>query len=485
MKIANTNKLVIFIFISCFLMLFGYSCTPSKTSTDEEDTIMATRDFSVDQYVQDKMVFQKDSINYINGKAEPNVKIIVEIVNSKKQVVVSASTITSESGDWQISFPFPEGHSGLFTLKVMDSHQKYVKEYQDIVFGDLVVLVGEQLFFNQKISDYSKEDAKTIRICSKEGKWYTNNDSDFQNYYTFFMNQYALKFDSVIGFIDLTFDSTSIGSFLKKEIIEKENDLNTYNKTVYELLIEKDERDTTYQNCELYYLFISKFQDIACKSLISYQGMTDFESGIDFSINSLNYAKSYSLFLKDLKNNFCYENLLVIETPSMINDDLKNHYRNIPLLREAQSTGAYYNKGIIVPTYNFGNQYHTETEISVFTKNLINVLYDKQINNKLTPSYANLIIRDDEILIEISNCTQLEELETINNFQIFNKDGNLITEDYDYYVVDNRIIIKVNDFSINDISVILYNFQTDISNGNLLNEESQIVNPFKIVIKGE
>ncbi len=485
-KPSNLLILVILIGLLSFLMI---SCTVGDEGNDDSSIVVSpTEAFVVNEYIQDNMILQKNASNYFSGQAEPQVKIIIDIKNSKNQVVSTASTITDKSGNWQVKVDSPENGKSSYNVLIYDSFNKYKKEYQNIVFGNLFVIIGEQMFFNTKVATPSIDKYQNIRLCSKEGIWYQNTDPKFANQVTTLIDRLVDKADgSITGFIDLTFQSTSIGSFMKNALFDREPDLREYNTAVYELLSENDERESTYHNSELAETYLNKFFKVNCHTLITYQGLTDYYSGIDFGAYAQKYAKSLSIFLKDLKNNFNYKNLLVIETPSITYDESIPNINNIALLRDAQSTAAYYNNGKIIPTYKFGNNYQDEVGIHNFTVNLVNHLFSRISSASKTPSYANLIIKKDELIIEINNCFQLEEVDEINNFLIYDQNGQVVNDKYQYYVVDNYIVVRaIDDLStIKDISLIFYNFQADISMGNLYNEENEMVNPFKIVIESE
>lgn len=486
-----TRKKAYLPFLSfCFLLLliFSVGCKSNKTNNDDDIEIVSpTKEFIVDQYIQDGMMLQKNSTNYFSGTAEPNVKIIVDIKNTKDQIVSTESCVTDNDGNWNVSISAPDNNKQVYIVSIYDSYRQYIKEYKDIVFGNIIVILGENMFFNTNKTDYDIKKYDNVRICSKDGIWCKNSDNNYINNLTLFIDELVKNSnDTMLGIIDLSFKSTQIGAFLKKEIIENNSDLETYNKAVYELLLDDDMQNVTYENSEIYSKYLTKFKNVKCHSLITYQGMTDYISGIDFNKNSGLYAKSLSILLNDLKNNFYYKELLVIESPSIKYNENTVKIDDIALLRSAQSTAAYYNDGIIVPTYEFGNDYESEKEINEFTAKLVKTLVGKLFLNRNTPSYANLILTQDEIIIEISNCIQLNEVEYINNFKIVKVNGDDITSNYRYYITDNRIVIYKTDelAEFNNISI-LYNFQADISEGNLYNEENEMVNPFIIVLESD
>lgn len=477
---------ILLICFVCFAII-GVSCTPNHPKDEDIIIISPTKEFTVNSYIQSDMVLQKNVTIDFNGTSDPNVEIIIDITNSKNQIVSTGKTLTDKNGNWELSISSPDNNKLEYSISIYDSFKKYIKKYENIVFGTVITIFGEKMFFNEPTSDYEISKYYNVRICSKEGTWYQSSDHEFTNYITTFINQFILKNDDTfMGFIDLSFESASIGSFLKKEILENNSDLKTYNNAVYELLLDDDKRNITYANSELYDKYLAKFVDVKCNSLITYQGMTDYYSGIGFNKNSELYSKSLSILLKDLKNNFNYKKLLVIETPSISYSDNISDINDIALLRAAQSTAAYYNNGIIVPIYELGNDYQIETDRANFVSRLVNIISNKIFTNRNTPSYANLIITEEEIIIEISNCLQLNEVEYINNFKIHKINGEDVTSAYRYYINDNRIFIRKEDESAEFSNIsILYNFQADISEGNLYNEENEMVNPFIIVLESD
>lgn len=477
-----------FLIFCLLLLILSVGCTSNKTNNDDDlEIISPTKEFIVDKYIQDGMMLQKNSTNHFSGTADPNVKIIVDIKNAKNQIVSTESCVTDKNGNWNLDISAPDNNKQVYMVSIYDSYKKYIKEYTDIVFGNIIVVLGENMFFNSNTTEYNIKKYDNIRICSKDGEWYKSSYSNYINNLTFFIDELVSNSnDTTIGIINVSFKSTQIGAFLKEEILENNSDLKTYNKAVYELLLDDDTHNVTYENSEIYSKYLSNFKNVKCHSLITYQGMTDYISGIDFNKNSQLYAKSLSILLNDLKNNFCYKELLVIESPSIKYNESTIKIDDIALLRSAQSTAAYYNEGIIVPTYELGNDYESEKEINEFTTKLVKILVGKLFSNRNTPSYANLIINDDEIIIEISNCIQLNEVDNINNFKIVKINGDDVTSNYRYYVTDNRIVIYKADESADFSNIsILYNFQADIREGNLYNEENEMVNPFIIVLESD
>lgn len=485
MKTNNFQKILLIFGNFLLLLVMLMSCTPNNND-DIINVVSPTKDFVVDDYIQSNMVLQKAANNYFHGTAEPNVKIIVDLINENNKTIISESTITDKNGNWEVYLKAPDNIKSEYTISIYDSFNKYNKTYDNILFGNVFVILGEQMFFNKHIS-VDKEKLTNLNICGNDGKWYNSNNENFYPLLTNFMVELYEKMEnSIVGFINLTFESASLGSFINKKILEENSDLKTYNRSVYELLIDDDSRKHTYNNSEIYNTYLNDFKMINCHSVITYFGITDYYSGINFELNANLFAKSMSLFLKDLKNNFQWKKLLVIESPSISNDSENIKIDNIALLRNAQSTASFYNNGMILPLYELGDSYEKETDYNNFVMNLTNLVSKRLLSNQDTPSYANLIIKKDEIIIEINNCVQLEELESINNFKICNKNGDDVTYLYDYYIIDNQIIISTisKDVDLNNITI-LYNFKADICDGNLRNEDAQVVNPFIIILEGD
>lgn len=488
MRTNNKFKILIILF-NIFLLIFIFtSCTKINNDDEQVEIICPTEEFSVNEYIQSNMILQKETDNYITGTAEPKVKIFVDLINNKEKTIVSLSTITDKDGNWEILLEAPDNTKINYTLSIYDSFKKYIKKYENIYFGNVIIILGEKMFFNKVVDEkFDISNYSNLRICDSNGKWHQNNSDIFSLLLTGFMVQLYDKMEnSIVGFVDLSFESASIGAFLNKKILKENSDLETYNNNVFELLDDDDSRKHTYQNAEIYDSYINNFFKVSCYGVISYLGTTDYNSGIDFENNDNLFAKSMSLFIKNLSENFIWKNFIVIESPSISNETNSTKIDNIALLRNAQSTAAYYNNGIILPIYELGNNYSTEAEQNIFIKNLVNLVSNRLLTNLKTPSYANLIIKDDEIIIEFSNCIQLNEIEMITNFKICKKNGDDITNLYEYYIIDNRIIIsKVLESADFSNITILYNFQADIKSGNLYNEDAQAVNPFIIILEGE
>ena len=238
--------------------------------------------------IGDNMVLQQQTSAAIFGKAEPGKTVTVKTSWNKKKV---STTADSQTGRWLVRVQTPEA-GGPYEITISDGDKTVLK---DILIGEVWFASG-QSNMEMPMKGYGSQPAKDgtkyivsakasrpIRICnirrqssatvmdSCEGAWGKNDPNTVANtsataYYFADALQGAL--DIPVGIIVSSWGGSSIQTWLKREVFEKE-----YPEVDLGHLDGKRESKRKYQDpCLLYNGQVAPLIPFTFKGIIWYQG---------------------------------------------------------------------------------------------------------------------------------------------------------------------------------------------------------------------
>lgn len=493
------KKFTIIIIFLLSLLLIG--CT----NETEEPIKEISTPFIVDKHIKENYLYQQSSTLLISGKCEVGGIINAKLFSNHGNVFSSGSCKTNEEGLFSIVLKTPTGSFEQYKLVISDYHNKYVKTYDGLLFGEINLLLGDCLI-NEPLDEeltFEQEEAsfKNLYILNAKSDLNNWNKVTSKDQISGFMYNLANKLSNSskfshmpIGFVNILFENTRIEEWLPLEAVEN-------NLTIKNFLVNNGKYySAPYQQGQMSYVcnnILSKMYNMSFSNIIFSSGINEFEVfyGKNNNKDYYNvYAKMLLVCLRNISDSFNrYNSFSLIQANSV---DVKN----INELRNAQTTVSHYIKNInIIPTYDL-----LEDEKSSYSNLLATRYYDIAIGKRQVSHYANYYINDLEkkIVIEFSNTTSFNFNEDttifdVSNLVIYDENSNVIKLEEDKIDVSyNRIIIYLeyevedsDDEKTDEEKNLYYNVskicyaQDNILKGNFIYNVNNIpVIPFKIII---
>ena len=105
-----------------------------------------TKDFTVIDYISDNAIYQADSPLEISGDCEPGVVMVCKFKNNKGNVIEEKYVTANEMGKWKIIIDdTPRPSSKKYQLVISTAKDEYVKQFENIRFGESWLLIGDEL----------------------------------------------------------------------------------------------------------------------------------------------------------------------------------------------------------------------------------------------------------------------------------------------------------------------------------------------------
>lgn len=479
-----------------FAIVLIFILTMCLVSCREEDQPVyeIKSDFTVSNHIKSDYLYQQSSTLLITGECEVGGTIIASLYSHVGAEVSKSSVVVDNSGKYEIILNTPTGSFTEYTLEVRDYHNKYVKKYENILFGEVHLLLGDYLInSNFTVVSEQKEENDYFYFLD-----YTNPTNKFVtvNYDStddsFVSNLYQIlsstnKYNKMpIGFVSLVFEKTLLEEWLPLDYAKKSSSVVSFLESTgkyYENPHHVGQMSYVVNNL-LSNLYNYSFNDITLS--LGVNEFNDFYGKYDSSNFYNAYAKMLLNVLRNIENRFYnYNELSLIQANS-------NSVNNINELRNIQSqVSNYFSELLLIPTYDLEN-----TETNTFNNLVANRYYDIVYGKKVISEYANHFIDENEhiVTIELSKSTLFEF--NFDNLKIYDENGNLLTLDedkikgrfnqiiidlsYDVIIDEEQTSEEVNFYSISKIEYA----QDDIVEGNVIYNTNDLpLIPFVILFE--
>lgn len=490
--------IIILTFIFAFLLI---SCHNNV----EQSGTKPTKPYTINNYLGDNAVYQSNASLCLNGTAENGVIIKVEIINQNDKVIDSYKTITDEKKlTWSVELTTPKASNDYYKVRVSDTYNEYVYEYNNIRFGQLWFVAGDS-FDKYSVSVETKELKNNKNVSfyqvSANSHWLTDSEKELidNNFVFKFADELNIKDNMPIGIVIGIEEKASIEEWLPLDTIKSVENILNY--------VKKNNKydETNLKEGYAGYLFESKYKELIG---LSFTGITWYY-GVDNleRFNDTEYTTTYFQILTNLFENwhnlFNCKKIGVYQTPS-INEE------NCLKLRHIQNVAVnYYTYVQIIPIVDLCNIDETGN-FSLDLDAIIERTYAVLKQKKKVSSYANLVfdINDnsivDRIKIEFNNTDRLmltEDDETINYLVVKYKEDGINEQIIDlkplieenYLIFNLSYEVKTTDDEGNEVTTIEYYEKSlitiefaqenDISDINIFNENMIPLLPFKIIME--
>ncbi len=481
------NKIAIIILFMLTLLLTG--CRPQEI----EQIKKIEADFIVYPHIKSDYLYQQSSKLLINGNCEVGGTIIASLYSNQGVKIATESTVSDESGYFEIALNTPTGSYSEYYLEVKDYHGKYVKTYHNILFGEVHLLLGDHLI-NDKVLKPINEEIKGTQIyyldCTNmNNNWEKISLEDNSLNFIGALSEILIsssKYKNVpLGFVNITFDKTYIEEWLTVNDASDNKSVLSFLETTnkyYENAYQKDQMSYVVNN------LLSNLYNYSFANIILSMGVNDFDElygKIDLENYYNIYAKMLLYVLRNIENSFFnYNKLSIIQTNSIDVDNV-NELRNIQAKVANLVTSSE-----LIPTYDINTSKENE-----FTKKLVKRYYDIVYGKKEISEYANHFINevDHTLTIELSKSSIFEY--NFDNLKIYDENGEII--DFAKNKIKtrfNQIIIdlsyeeeSIDDSEDNDNTIHYYHIscieyaQDEVVEGDIITNNSELpVIPFVI-----
>lgn len=478
------NKIAILLMIGMLFLLVG--CNNQGNTNVKE----ISSDFTVSNHIKSDYLYQQSSKLLIKGKCEVGGTLIATLYSSIGVEVAKDSVVVGDTGTYEIVLNTPSGSYDEYKLEIKDYHNKYVKTFNNIIFGEVHLLLGDHLINSTWKTDTNNADETIYYLDhSKQGNgWEVINvslDTDNFSFELYNILVSTSKYnDCPIGFVNVTFEKTLLEEWLPLEYANESSSVNSFLNSTGKYY------ENPYQLGQMSYIannLLSELYNYSFSAITLSLGVNEFKEfyGVRNSENYYNaYAKMLLYVVRNIEDNFYHFNeFAMIQTNSL---DVKN----INVLRNIQAqVSNYSNKLKLIPTYDI-----VSTEENTFNFLLANRYYDIVYGKKVISEYANHFIDESEhvVTVELSKSTLFDF--DFENIKIYDEDGNLLVlEEGKIRGRFNQIIIDLsyevegeeeeNEVSFYQISRIEY-AQDNIVQGNIIYNNNELpVIPFIITFE--
>lgn len=474
----------IFITIICLILTLSMiSCTDEHPSGG----VHPTTEFTVVSSIQDNAVFQEETNIIIKGTGENGVNLIIDLLNNKNKVEESYSTQIINN-TWQVTLDAPKSSFEEYSICIYDEYNTYKKEYKNIRFGKVIMLMGDPIN-NNTIMGKDELDLTNLSyyiINEENAKWldYENDEFIIDSYSYKLATKISKDNQCPVGVIINQADA-KLYEWLDCDNIEQVAPIKNY------LISNNIYTENPSKKGDMGYLAISRskyLSDLSIETIIWNHGLNDINLFNDELYSNV-YFQMLMCIMDSLNNSFKHSKIGIIEVGSYDKQNIVN------LRRIQEYVSNYYSKAYLIPTFDIKNN------INELIKRTINIL-DKNVS---VSQYSNLYVEIDEqqqiiksIKIEINNTNKLivtDDNNEINYFNVYYNDpiNGLTLLDIKPIIEDNVIIINLtyqekidNDddeikFYDKNLIRIEYGISNDLTNINLFNEDELPVLPFEIL----
>ncbi|MCM1259520.1 MAG: hypothetical protein NC182_01075 [Prevotella sp.] len=428
--------------------------------------IRPSQRFSVAEYIGNDAVYQENTPLKISGKAEPGVVMVATLTDVKSSIVDTSFATTDNNGVWSLSLDAPDGSLKAYHLKIADSLDTYHEFYTNIRFGEVWFVTGDAILDSTENETGAKENIKDKVDYNKmflyQNKWVpaTPKISLFaSNLLDQIEKDVVYRLKKAIAVVLATTESTTpIYSWFSSEMIQSRNYLSSF--------LEKN--GLSYQP-ELvttptwaYQKYIALLTGMNFNAIIWNQGIYDFSTPIDTGGQS--FEKIYSQMFYDLMSDF--QTRFPFTKKIMVLQEGSNFITGSERLRKVQSDICkYYNRCILVPTYDLNHIVNQSTEDEILTDDIITTedwveKVDGYNTEQLIKRVFKLLKNENELpmlnnVLQIYNSDKkVTHLKLIFNFEFTGQtqdsieglvfyDKDLKPVDVKYRLVNNEIIIEL------------------------------------------
>lgn len=428
--------------------------------------IRPTQRFSVIEYIGNDAVYQENTPLKITGKAEPGVVMVATLTDVKSSIVDTAFATTDNNGVWSLSLDAPDGSLKAYHLKIADSLDTYHEFYTNIRFGEVWFVAGDSILDNTENEKNAKENEKDKVDYNKmflyQNKWVpaTKKISLFaSNLLDQIEKDVAYRLKKAIAVVIATTETaTPIYSWFSPEMIQSRSYVSTFlEKNGLSYQPEMEITPTwAYQN------YIALLTGMNFNAMIWNQGIYDFSIPVDTGGQS--FEKIYSQMFYDLMSDF--QNRFPFTKKIMVLQEGSNFVIGSERLRKVQSDiSKYYNRCILVPTYDLNHVITQIVENKILTDGVENIEDDVEKvdgykTEQLIKRVLKLLGNENELPI-LNNVLQIynsdkkvTQLKLIFNFEFTGQTQDLIEGlifydkdlkpiDVKYRLVNNEIIIEL------------------------------------------
>lgn len=458
------------------------------------------------------MVFQREVINKIRGKASANETVTIEFKDKKYH------TISNGIGNWEIDLP-AQSAGGPFSINVRTTNSKI--ELTDVLFGDVYLSSGQsnmafelqnalgadsilnkvqsfeklRVFKNKNLIETSnivwntEQLDKVNELQYFSGNWQKSSKDAVQNFSAIaYMTALELyKSQQVpIGIIDISVGGSNTESWIPRSVLEHDNLLATYIHTwktsdfVQDFCRERGAKNMEDSNrkhqrhpYDPAYNFeagISKWKDTKINAVMWYQGESNAHNIEHHAYLFKTMVESWrNVFRKDLP--FYFVQLSSMNRPSwgdfrdsqrLISNDISNCYMAI-----SSDVGH--------PT-----DVHPKNKL-IIGKRLANLIRQYTYHENIvadSPQPISYRKVDNEIVIEFNHCKtlKLSNSDFINDLQLVEFEGAML-DVRSARVEGNTLRIPI----LKDVINIQYGY-SPFTTGNLISDTAVPVSTFNLKI---
>ena len=409
----------IFAIIVSIMLFFCVSCDKN----DDSNIKVISSDFSVNENIKSNYLYQHSSVLNINGHCEPGATLVATLYNEKNSAVFSNSIVVDATGNYNIQVNTPSGSYGKYKLIINDYHKKFVKTYENILFGQVTLIIGNTLI-DETIEEVYKQNIDSLKdklyiydLTEEDSSWVTvSQESTIYNFMYHLYNVYCSDEyrNMPIGFVNVIYNQ-----MLLEELISNNNIFSSQSVLKYLTEHNKYKENPLNKGDSSYIIknILSKIHGLAVGDIIVSTDINEFK---DIYLKS-DYPKIYNIYARMLLGAlksvdeliYRYNNLSIIQAGSY-------EYNNIYILRDIQSKiSNIVEDTYLIPTYDLNN---LPTKSLNLAERYYNIVYDK----KDVTEYANHFISDEDhtITIEFNNSYYFTN-DFINLF-VYDKTGSII-----------------------------------------------------------
>lgn len=461
------------IFLIVPILFLIYACTSCVNRVEIPIGKDATKDFSVNSHIANDAVYQASNFLEISGKAESGVVIVMTLLDYRGFVVEKIYDITDNNGSWKILLNTPKLSDKNYTIKIADSKEKFKKEYTNIRFGEVWLVLGdkikESLFMDTSEQEKTASENQMFYI---DGKWQFASET-ISVFGMKLINQMIEKnhtlLKSPIAIVFATSDELSNAySWLSKDIIDSRLSIKKYLES--NGLYKEDINNITENDMAYYYeTKLKNIEKFSFSKIIWNQGLKDFT---DMKLQNVKFEYDYSQILFNLFSEL--EGLFSTTTDILVLQESSNFVQGSEQLRKVQNNVcSYFAKCKIITTYDLNvvvkkgtneiiekeNIKYTQDEIEIQGLNLdllcdriVTLSMDKNdvasVNNILQVYNDEKMVTSIKLIFNNNVRFDLKDTEKINGLEFFDENDELIELDYEF--VDNQIIIFLSEEVIQD-----------------------------------
>lgn len=448
------------VFLAISLLLYFGLFTSCTKHQEIPIGTKPTKDFIVVDYISDNAIYQASLPLIISGESEPGVVMVCKFTNNKGNVLEEKYVTTNELGKWNIEIDdTPKSSNKKYQLVISTTKEEYVKRFENIRFGESILLIGDELSDDKNYEIDEKIINNENYMIFKDGRW-QEFSSENKTLTKYLLNEFANSLDSPISIVDATASSpTRVYQWLDSETIDSRPQIKSYlenhsiyNKTQNEL----NKNDVSYYAINNF----AKIKNMSFKTLIWSQGSADFNIETTDEYRKLYWQMLFTVMLQFEENFKTTDNFYIIQEGS-------SFVENIEQLRKIQSSICYFFAQCkVIPTYDLNmvydkiqGEYISLKEVREENVNNYEIKgYDlealaKRIklvdqNKVIVPNIKNVIRELDEdkntigirLIFDFElNFESLENIQ-INGLKFYNKNGQKI--DCEYVFEKNEVIIS-------------------------------------------